>query len=338
MTFLPSRNLSKVFLILFSVLFLYQANVGASAENCSRIFSKTTNTLFSPISSRLDESIASLTQNSSIPSDYYRIYDVNNIAKAIIKRVSAEEQKYTKEFESDPKLDLIHESDIILFFWATDLESIVTKGFLNQHETKKSNGYYNPTFRQDAEDHITGLKLGTIPEAAQIRPKSAFLNIKSDVTLSNKSHQLLGQYGNIGAVMKTNLKNRSLWCACDSLGIGENGPYSADDLLKWRGSFARDSISTKKNYSSYYEAIIYGRVGVEDVDYFLISDISTLSSLKPLGIPVYSAKINMRNDRVIFEKGDLLFEGQITADPRASEAYKDNLKPESTLRAQFVGV
>ncbi len=275
----------------------------------------------------LHELISALPSNAEIPANVYSRFDVNDIANAIVKRVKREESQNLDVLSSPRhvKINLQRDTDIMLFFWSEDLASINEKGFLNLHQAKKSRGIFNYSTRMQAEDINTGLTLGASQEALDLRPKSALLNVRVDVGLGNRQHPVLNHFGNIAAVMKPNIRERSLWMNTDSFFLAGNGfgPPSRAELIERRGSFDRETLpGPQVGGISYFETFIYGKVGMKDVDYFLVFDPSLVEILKPLRKPIYLGAPRVletfANDqfgqlslmrREIFEKKQLLFSG-----------------------------
>lgn len=267
----------------------------------------------------LETGVIHLKDAEQIPSEVYNSYPVNEIARAIVQRVRQQELDYGDSLPGDlhREVDLMNNADIMIFFWSDDLESILEKGLLNQHLSGKSRGTYSRQMRRDAEDNVTGIKLGEEPQALSLRPKSAFLNIHQEVRLAQKSHIISNQYGNIAAVLKTDVKERAFWTSADSLGVGRcawdvrEGESKTQKLLGARGTFYRHSIRCESACASYYESLIYGTLRVpDDVEYFLVDDLGLVEQLKPLGVPIYRRLRVAEFNRIIFKKGELFYEGE----------------------------
>lgn len=274
-----------------------------ASVSCHEIYTKFTHSQFS----MLEKTIQELGENQQIPEAIYDQYSIDDIGSAIVQRIKKQEVKHHEDFLSGSrKIDFKNDTDIILFFWSKNIDSIAKNGFLNQHETTDSVGTYNPALRITAEDNYTGLQMGQSTPAKKMRPKSAFLNIRSDIDLDSRPSNLLYHYGNIGAVMKSTTKEKSIWTIFPSLAIGEEGVSRTAPLLQKRGTFERDSIPITGRSSACYEAVIYGKLGIEDVDYFFAGEKENLNQLKALGKPIYLIKVVTRNNRVIYEKGEQL--------------------------------
>ncbi|MGE4130761.1 MAG: hypothetical protein AB7F86_03940 [Bdellovibrionales bacterium] len=259
------------------------------------------------------QTMKALPAESEIPSHVYQKYSIDDIARAIVSEIQLDEiQHKDKVAEKSPvPVDLMNEADIILFFWNADIDSIESKGFLNQHLSGKSKGTYNPSYRKAAEDYFTGFRMGGSLASMHLRPKSAFVNIRANKKLAAMGHEIVSQYGNIGAVLKPELKWRSMWTAGDSLGIGGYSTKAPDRraMLPARGTYLRGSIPGQPSSSSYYEALIYGKVSFQDVDYFLVTHGAFAPALKKFGRPIYLGVKGSVHGRTVFNKGSLLFAG-----------------------------
>lgn len=297
-------------LLILAILALPVGHEARAALTCQGIFAENATPVPS-LDPRLVQEIVELPDHNEIPPSVYESFPVNEIAKAIVQRVRSHELIFKNKINStEPKnLDVFNDTDIILFFWDSHIGSIAERGFLNLHESHSSKGMYNPAARLRAEDLFTGIKLGESPQALKLRPKSAFLNIRTKIDLVPKRHPIINQYGNIGAVLKAEVKDRALWIDSDSLWFSQTSHVmSSRTMIPFRGTFYRDSLPCSSLCQAYYEAVVYGEVNFADVDYFLVTEPSLAERLKPYGRPVYKLNSVLRNDRVVFEKGELLSE------------------------------
>ncbi|MBN23305.1 MAG: hypothetical protein CL678_18615 [Bdellovibrionaceae bacterium] len=289
----------------------------ATTVNCKDSFSLGT----AGVESQVIEEVLRLEDKEKIPSSVFRKSSINQIARSIVERVRRQELILAREFkmEDHSKVNLFTESEIILFFFLKDFQSIYERGFLNQHLSGKSRGGYVPKERLRAEDNVTGILMGNSEKSLILRPKSAFLNVRSHTELAHKKHSITRQYGNIGAVLNSEMKKRSLWTASDSLCLGQKSylnlqlDYSGESLFPHRGTFSRGALPSKSRCDSYYETLVYGSFNFSHVDYFLVESKEAVEVLKVLGKPVYLIKSSSKYGRVIFSRGELLFRG--TSEP-----------------------
>lgn len=303
-----------MFLAVLLSLFMISPSALAIGGSCSASLANTKSaTKFAP---QLIEGVIRLSDRDAISEDIFKQFSPKDIAEALVDRIRQQENEFARELvqvaHQEP-VNLRDDTDIILFFWRSDVASIREKGFLNQFDVQRSRGYYSPGLRKTAEDQLTGLQLGNFPQSSKLRPKSAFLNIRSDKEFARKTDEVNAQYGNVGAVLKAELKDRAIWTAADSLEIGmKKSDGSSKSLMPWRGTFDRNRLPTEGLSDDYYEALVFGPIEITDVDYFLVFNQVTADAVKNLGRPVYLGQMVFRNNRVVFEKGSLLHNGNET--------------------------
>ncbi len=330
MRILKRHLLKSTILILrtFSLSFALAVSSAHASLTCTQVFSSdagiqlvSSNTATRALDPRLVKGVVELADKEEISQEIYDEHLVNDIARAVIRRIRNQEIQFSEGLKVDEhkRLSVFNETDIILFFWDTDLTSIEEKGFLSQHLSGKSHGRFDNEYRREGEDNVTGIKLGSGPQALRLRPKSALQNIRPETDLAIKSMKITTQYGNIGAVLKAEVKERSTWTSSDSLALGKGYlgdiDYSGKSLVPYRGTFYRESLPCQSACFEYYEAMVYGDIGISDVDYFLVETANLAASLVPYGRPIYIANRVNRNKRIIFEKGQMLFEGSDAKPP-----------------------
>ena len=299
----------------------FESAASAAGPSCFRIFTSTPSEW--QRENKLAEDLFIVGNNQTISAEIYERFSVNEIARSIVKSVFEEEKKLGKPNGQNQRVavDLRSGSDLLLFFHDDVLNSIEKYGFLNQHQTGTSNGLYKPMVRRTAEDDLLGIKMGDSSQAFKLRPKSAFLNIHADVVVGERMKRVELQYGKVAAVMKQEVKDRALWTTYCSLDSGyqvsaEKG-ISPQALTRLRGTFDSQWIPTTSYYrgndQAFYEALIYGEIGPQDVDYFLVSSRWYAKDLKKFKKPIYLLKPQKKYNRVIYEKGALLYSGMDTA-------------------------
>lgn len=220
--------------------------------------------------------------------------------------------------------DFYRDTDIQMAFSDKHFDSIRRGCFKNQFQTNSSNGFASKSKRQKAEEVLIGETINNDPKALVnpkdkshlIRPKYAYLvptKPMQDVSPLSYSES----YGNIYAVMKSEVKDRSTFTAQDSLKVIE----AANPL-----NTKADYKELRKGKKDYWEAQIWGEVCFNDVAYFIINcpekiDYSadttkiknynriadeTFNKMKETGIPVYQCKKEMKGVNTIFTKGEIL--------------------------------
>lgn len=269
----------------------------------------------------LQKSIAGMRVGSKIPDEVYDQFSPNDIAKALVERVKKDETAKLKFFDENYpytdyfRFDLKTHSEQILYFSSTQFSSILQRGFLNQHQVDHSNGTFAPPSRRSQEDNMVGLKLGDRPKSAVVRPKYAFLNIHYEGEGLVRTKAIpTNIYGNVGAVLKPEIKDRSLWTAGDS----RNSrmfieKYSKNSLDYSFGTFSRIAFrATSEGNLGYYESQIFGELTIKDVEYFIIYDRSLLTDqefiqpLRATGKPLYLAEFTREDSRVVSKNLELL--------------------------------
>lgn len=303
--------------LVFAIHLTLSLQETASGSSCQTLFSAVeSNASFDP---RLVKGVIELPDKGVISQEIFDRFSVNEIGRAIIERIRRQEAEFRDVIASvgRPKsVQLDTNSQIILFFHGEYVKSIWKEGFLNQHQVYRSSGHFNREGRLLAEDNFTGINLSNSSSALSLRPKSAFLNILEGSDLSHKFYDVSKRYGGVGAVLKNEVKNRSIWIATDSGEFGSNAGYYTDNfsgrgLAPYRGTFSRKSIPCEPSCHTYYESLVYGKIDFTDVDHFLVADRRLAEAVKPIGKPIYLIYRVERNNRLVFEKGELLYEGNI---------------------------
>jgi hypothetical protein len=140
-------------------------------------------------------------------------------------------------------------------------------------------------------------------------------------------------YGNVIAVFKDEVKNRTTFTPVDSL----NGNYGLDDRIgagrvqaytfKYRSNTPLPKTpDPTDDRLDYWEAQVWGKLSVRDVSYFLVScpgdeaiADDAFESLKSTGVPIYQCEFV--DDHSHFEKGNQIFPGDRSAlPPRTPES------------------
>lgn len=220
--------------------------------------------------------------------------------------------------------DFYKDTEIQLAFSDKHFESIRRDCFKNQFQTNSSKGFASKSKRQKAETTLIGFNIDDDPKVLtntndkthNIRPKYAYLiptKPMEDVTPLSYSES----YGNVYAVMKSSVKDRSTFTAQDSLKVIEQAiPLNT----------RADYKEIRKNKKDYWEAQIWGEVCFSDVAYFIVNcpekidnsnDTSKIkkynqisddafTKMKETGIPVYQCKKEIKGVNIFFTKGETL--------------------------------
>jgi hypothetical protein len=237
--------------------------------------------------------------------------------------------------------DLRKDSQILLFFKSPLSGAINENGFLNQHQTGTSNGNLASESRMQQEDQLLGEAIGQSPNELELRPKSALVNLTAEKYLGHRglfrfyqgqfdTGDKMEQYGDSAAVFKDAVKERALMTTDDSLKVFEAGsPVSAlahfgqKEILVQNTIIPSDSprpletaqqmAQTKWSVADqYFEALIFGRLTADDVEYFLARTPEAVQQLKVFGKKVYQLKIDeefqRKYFRTVYRKGTLLYD------------------------------
>ena len=236
--------------------------------------------------------IMSLKDGESINPNLYQKYSVNQIAESAVQRLHI-----TREKNSGGDLNYFDQSEIILGFSSGNLASIIeSKEFLNAHQVKLGATFNDDLrHRSDLEDSLIGFKLGNGENANSLRPKYAYLVPKN--LYGHPQTTFNPNYGNILAVLKNKLKNRSTFSIGDSMEAGKDSLHT----FKFK-----DQIKLKSEISeiSYWEAQIWGKLKLSDIDAFLVNcegfpkiSLSAIKLMLSQGFNVYNCELdkNKRN-------------------------------------------
>ncbi|MEA9357799.1 hypothetical protein SHI21_16325 [Bacteriovorax sp. PP10] len=265
--------------------------------------------------------ILTLKTGDEVPKQIIQEKDSRTIGISLVARLK-EKDKAIKE--SKNSYDFYRDTEIQLAFSDKNFDSIRRGCFRNQFQTNSSKGFASRSKRQRAETILIGAnidgnaKVLTDPndKSHRIRPKYAYLvptKPMEDVSPLSYSES----YGNIYAVMKSDVKDRSTFTAQDSLKvIGQAIPLNTK----------ADYKEIRKDKTDYWEAQIWGDVCFSDVSHFivncpekinyqvdsakiknynLVSD-ETLAKMKETGIPVYQCKKEKKGVNTIFMAGEII--------------------------------
>ena len=218
--------------------------------------------------------ILNLAAGGSIPPEVYEKADSRRLAA----NLAYKRRKENKKAGVAGNYDFLENSEIQMAFRHDYLDRILANGFLNQHQTRTSQGTLDLRWRAETEDSLAGHALAAPilnpeeagnPKVNELRPKYAFFGITRpfDEAEAN-TFAYNGAYGNIMAVFKPEVKDRTTITAGDSL-VNRSilALSSGDGRLATPGSA---DGKAKSNRQGYWEAQIWGELKVkEDVGYFL---------------------------------------------------------------------
>ncbi len=251
----------------------------------------------------------------SLPLKTLQKYSSVDIGMLIIRRHYLGQEALVKEMNLKNGFDYKSKKiKIALAATEDDIFSILKTGeFLNYHQVKKTNGESLLSQRRGVENRLIGINYGdeniaenvtnqkNIALIQEIRPKSAYLFLGDLPQYPDLgATRIRSQYGNIFAVMKNEVKDRAVFTTHDSLAANTAYTFNARPKEPLRAT-----PDGHGDYSSYFEAQIYGRLTLDDVDYWMVdldgltpseikelkeSSGTSLSKLLTTGIPVYKAR------------------------------------------------
>jgi len=270
--------------------------------------------------------VMSLPLGAVIPNEVYKKYDSRSIGASIVARLHQ-----LKEVPTDAPLgqpiayDFYRHSEIHLYFPQSAIRDVLSSGFLNQHQTyNTSAGVFDPQRRGSIEELMTRLKLvknyksGKKEAANAVRPKYAIfdLNLPQVIgtpTVNSTEFKIrtmdAGFYGDVIAVLKTEVKDRTTWTPTDSF----SAPEKVQTLFVRPTEMIAEGVLFKRSiYTDYYEAQIWGALDLNDIQEFRIpADLPEyrIKILKTSGIPIYFYKIDNQFGRNQRARDQLVFAG-----------------------------
>lgn len=227
--------------------------------------------------------IFDLNPKGEISSADFKDYNSKDIARTLIQKIHRERENDRNI--SKPDYDFLKDTRIAIQFNLGNLDSILRKGFLNQYETKASNGSYDPSKRRWLENSFLGMDLKAEERLDHFRPKYAYV-LLDKYRKKMGPVRLIGEYGDVVAVLKQSVKYRSTFTVGDSLDIKA-------DSRDVRTFYFKSKKVLELEASLYFEAQIWGTLDFRDVYYLLVGcfdpvvDSSVVNALKATGKPVY---------------------------------------------------
>lgn len=250
--------------------------------------------------------INSLKDGDPLPQEILKSSDSRIIGKAIVKRIrKMAAKKYDRS--SEIQYDFEKNSQIVLFFPFDKLDPIIEKGFLNKHQL---GGGIIAKMHLRAENVLSGLNLtgGDSEKINYVLPKYAFLDLTGDVVLDKRFLTDDTVYGNVMAVMKDSVKERSTWTYNDSLLLAQE--ITPDIARKsFMGTFDRGSLEVHQP-GGYFEAQIWGALDFSEVKFLGIDKNfpeSDINKLKSARVPIYRMERIIMEGRITYKQSQLLW-------------------------------
>jgi hypothetical protein len=206
--------------------------------------------------------VLELRKNRPIPTEILDRYDSKDIAESLIEWMRLDREKPSKK--KTPIYDFKKNARIVMAFNLKNLEKVRDNCFLNQHQTGTSNAYLGKG-RIAQENQMLDLKVGLSEKEKEILPKYAYLFLDNAPGNMEKDNAVYDTYGGVFAQFKDEIKERSTFTGGDSLILRA----SPKQLMTFNYPLYKDDQIKKYEYS-YWEAQIWGRLCMEDVDHFLV--------------------------------------------------------------------
>jgi hypothetical protein len=293
------------------------AGAGLQCLKGSGILSSVNTALIGGTLYHLVPEILQLRDGQTVPSDDYKKYSSDLIAASLVERMHDWDERAANV--AQPSFDYQSGTLLQMKFNDNEVTSILKSGFLNQHQIGHSDGLYSPARRAQVEDSLIGVHLesqyqpGVENPVNGVRPKYSFLAFDNDPDGQHYAH-FSRDYGNIVAVFKDEIKDRTTFTPVDSLVSVEHLGSVKSYTTAYRSAQPIKKITIAKDFGDYWEAQIWGQLSVGDVSYFLVNcpgdqpvAASSLATLEKTNIPVYQCAFVP--DHSHFEKGKLLSPG-----------------------------
>jgi len=233
-------------------------------------------------------------------------YSSQEIARALVKRLHIKETEWRKTNsiggEQSKEIDLQKDTEILLFFSPADILFISQNGFLNFHQTNTTKG---SSRSKSLDDQFLGIVIPREARGDELRSKSAYLNVRLNIDIGAGHLELHKQYGPIAAKMKNHVKNQSLIVNDDSLAISEY--FKFPDIFRHATTFYSHHLPLASiALHDYIEVLIFGKIDLSDVEYFLVLDNSLnanqMKTLKNTGKLIYKMNVTRRQNRFVYHK------------------------------------
>ena len=211
----------------------------------------------------LSQQLLSLPSNGTIPDEVYYKNDVNQIALSLVERLKT----IRPSKASEGYYDFFNNSKIQMLFSSRNIEGILQKGFLNSHQTGTGAGAYYQNEQKMMSIENFGRDPNTLFNLNLVVCKYAYLGLTKESPKIWRTRLDPNLYGNVVAVFKDSIKKRTTFTPGNSQMI----PESARPLdYKTNEPFPEPHYG-KGVWGHHWEAQIWGRLTVDDVDYFMIN-------------------------------------------------------------------
>lgn len=277
----------------------------------NEVISKNLRTLVDGTLYKIIPEILSLKSLEEIPKQIIKDKDSRVVAASIVARLKHVDAKKDPAIKDGKfQYDFYKDSEIQMAFNDKNFDKIRNGCFRNQFQTNSSNGTNDREVREQTEKTLVDVVIDGTKESLEdpsdpshhIRPKYAFF-VPTKPMESIEGHRYFSSYGNIYAVMKEEVKERSTFTTMDSLGTKNKAKVLNINNYKEIGKFR----------AGYWETQVWGSVCFSDVSHFIINCSNnakvpdeTLDKMKTTGIPVYECDEKKMGDNQVYAKGKQL--------------------------------
>jgi hypothetical protein len=216
------------------------------------------------------KAIYDLENNDILPPEVLQKYSIDSIARTLVFRNFQKNirPRLVDEELISPSRDLYADSQFQMSVHLKDFPGIIANGFKNQHQTHTTAGCNCVKERSALEDILLGITIEETYDgqthlerkANHIRPKYCFYGFSKFAEGYTPGYQ--SQYGEIVAVFKNTVKKKATVTQGDSLDIGSK-------VQTW-SPYYEATGETFPLKGIYYEAQLWGEIGISDVAHFLV--------------------------------------------------------------------
>ena len=234
---------------------------------------------------------------AQLSEEVYKSRAINDIAESLVYRKfqTQDRESTTSALSTKINCDSFHDIYPLMAFNVRNMAGILSRGFLNIHQTGKGNGGDSPVSRLPVENQLAQMDLANAPK--ELFPKYAYAVSDSQNYISN-SRVTLG-YGETFVRFKPNVLRRATYTLSDS----------------FVDKHARSSYSCNAgplNGGGFYEMQIWGTLSIQDVAYFIAdcpglpsSSVELISDLTNahLQLPVFKCRM----EGLVPQRGNQLY-------------------------------
>lgn len=222
-----------------------------------------------------------------VAPDEIRALDTRTLAELLVQRLHREcDLAGSSGVIGSPVGD---DSEIVMMVPPETVPFISRHGFLNQHQTLTTQGVYAIPARFEAEQELAMIRLPYSHKAKELLPKYALLIARRP---DFGEFPLPTRYGSVAVVFKKEVMKRATWTYADSSDFHfQAGRFNIggvdNPVLTHTGLYRRKPGDSNK-CGNYCEALIWGKLTLEDVDFLMIRDTEPVTAaMLESGLKIY---------------------------------------------------